>query len=367
MKAFKTAKGNLDSYDEERKKVDMDSTRAKRVLGAYLKYKKLFIETSSMEAMDSSQSVEAQKYQTMSSQYLKSYQQIKANIKRSYGDASKYQEIYNTLSGQHEKMAADVNSLSTEVTKINDALTVTQDKLEKIRDKYEDAELAFTRQTKEFEEKHKYSISSYEQAEETQSRVRKSKTNYFQMMAMAKRYSDLSEKARRKSELNSVKHFNYDRDQKKGEENIEEAITKVALLQRKYQSTAVAASVFMESCKEGGCDCGSGAAEALGEAIHTSAEAQMLEGLKTAEGKESEAQCMHDNHMALMNMQASKQAQLRHDQVSEWLKQLRKEHQVAVDGAATSKVIEEQAKIKAERYLRVAKTAKEDSLNPCEE
>merc|ERR1719453_920591 len=59
MKAFKTAKGNLDSYDEERKKVDMDSTRAKRVLGAYLKYKKLFIETSSMEAMDSSQSVEA--------------------------------------------------------------------------------------------------------------------------------------------------------------------------------------------------------------------------------------------------------------------------------------------------------------------
>lgn len=91
--AYDTAKGNLDNYNVERKKVDMDAARSKSVLTTYLKYKKSYI-TASADAHSPAQSREVSQYQKLSSQYLKSYHALQAKIKTSYGAATKYQSLY---------------------------------------------------------------------------------------------------------------------------------------------------------------------------------------------------------------------------------------------------------------------------------
>merc|ERR1711904_180240 len=116
MNSYDTAKGNLDNYNVERKKVDMDSTRSKSVLATYLKYKKQFIEASA-DAHSPSQSREVQQYQKLSSQYLKSYHALQSKIKQSYGAATKYQALYNELSKRYQKIAADASEIAAEVSK----------------------------------------------------------------------------------------------------------------------------------------------------------------------------------------------------------------------------------------------------------
>merc|ERR1712139_263270 len=75
---------------------------------------------------------------------------------------------------------------------------------------------------------------------------------------MAKRYGELADQARRKSELNQVRYFNFDRDSKKAAEDIETAIKKSALLKRKYEVADAAGIVFTKSYKLNRCEENSG-------------------------------------------------------------------------------------------------------------
>jgi len=90
--------GNLDNYNIERKKVDLDSTRSKGVLEKYLEYKKKFIE-SSANSDDPTQSKEVQQYKKLSEQHLTTYHALQSNIKESYTSAKQYSEQYTHLDG----------------------------------------------------------------------------------------------------------------------------------------------------------------------------------------------------------------------------------------------------------------------------
>jgi hypothetical protein len=396
MNAYETAKGNLDNYDVEKKKVDMDSSRSKTVLQQYLKYKKLFIKASA-EAHVPAQSPEVAQYQKLSTQYLKAYHALQTKIKSSYGAASKYQDIYNQLSKRYHKMAADANEISAEVAKVAEALAKTKGRLKKEQAEYEKHASAAARHEASWKEKHSQSMAAYDAYQALNARVHDAKTNYFKMVAMAKRYGELADQARRKSELNQVRYFNFDRDSKKAAEDIETAIKKSALLKRKYEVADAAGIVFTKSYKLNRCEENSGA-QASDSVEPADAETEATTGGESKEKdlftmtllqlpdsnnpapddplslvgqKEDQPDqlgenlCIHDKTVATENLEAAQRAKLRHSQEMTYLHMLREEHETAISGAKTAKTIQEATKVKAERYSQVATSAKEDSMNPC--
>ena len=64
--------GNLDNYNNDRMKVELDSNFAKPLLQKYLNYKKKFIQASA-NADDPTQSKEVLQYRRLAEQYLKQY------------------------------------------------------------------------------------------------------------------------------------------------------------------------------------------------------------------------------------------------------------------------------------------------------
>ena len=116
LNAFEAARGNLDNYNNDRKKVDLDSTRSKQVLTKYLEYKKKFIE-SSANADDPTQSQEVEQYSKLSEQYLTSYHALQAKTQGSYMSAQRESDLYQQLSQRYQKFAGDANDIAAEVSK----------------------------------------------------------------------------------------------------------------------------------------------------------------------------------------------------------------------------------------------------------
>merc|ERR1711865_932360 len=116
LNAFEAARGNLDNYNNDRKKVDLDSTRSKQVLTKYLEYKKKFIEASA-NADDPTQSKEVAQYRKLSEQYLTSYHALQAKIQESYTSAQRESDLYQQLSQRYQKIAGDANDIAAEVSK----------------------------------------------------------------------------------------------------------------------------------------------------------------------------------------------------------------------------------------------------------
>jgi len=365
MNAYDTAKGNLDNYNIERKKVNMDSARSKSVLQTYLKYKKLFIQASA-EASDPSQSREVQQYKRLSAQHLKSYHALQGQIKRSYGAATKYNKLYTELSARYQKMAADASEIAGQVAKKGDALAKTTAALKKTKSKYEQLSQASSRYHTTWKDKQAASNSAYDRYQALEARVLDSKTNYFKMTALAKRYLGLASSAHKKSELNQVRYFNFDRDAKKAAKDIEAAIKKAALLKRKYEVADAAGVVFTKSFRANKCEKAKKKASSRAEELLSLKLLQLGEAQEAAgKGAASASQCASDKSIATANLEAAERSKLQHKQELTYLHMLREEHETATSGAKTAKTIRDAAKVKSERYRKVGDSAMADAKNPC--
>merc|ERR1712159_325002 len=97
---FYTAKGDLDGYNNERKKVE-----------------------------DSSASEEVAHYKKLASQYLARYHKAQNAIKESYSAAKSHQTMYFQLSKLYHDLSEDANTIASKAEVMADALNKTQTKL----------------------------------------------------------------------------------------------------------------------------------------------------------------------------------------------------------------------------------------------
>ena len=95
--------GNLDNYNNDRMKVELDSNFAKPLLQKYLNYKKKFIQASA-NADDPTQSKEVVQYHRLAEQYLKQYHALQAKIQKSYTSAQQESDRYKLLSQRYQKV-----------------------------------------------------------------------------------------------------------------------------------------------------------------------------------------------------------------------------------------------------------------------
>lgn len=247
-----------------------------------------------------------------------------------------------------QKMAADASEIAGQVAKKGDALAKTTAALKKTKSKYEQLSQASSRYHTTWKDKQAASNSAYDRYQALEARVLDSKTNYFKMTALAKRYLGLASSAHKKSELNQVRYFNFDRDSKKAAKDIEAAIKKAALLKRKYEVADAAGVVFTKSFRANKCEkakkkkASSRAEELLSLALlqlskkdHTLGEAQEAAG----KGAASASQCASDKSIATANLEAAERSKLQHKQELTYLHMLREEHETATSGAKTAKTI----------------------------
>merc|ERR1712093_537473 len=362
MNAYDTAKGNLDNYNIERKKVDMDSNRAKSVLRTYLKYKKRFI-AASANAQSPKNSKEVQQYQKLSAQYLRTYHGLQAKIKQSYGAATKYQALYNELSKRYQKMSETASEFGTEVAKLGDKPSRTVQRLHRAKATYEQHATAATNYKARWEEKRGQSLAALRKYKALAARVLNSKTNYFKMTAMAARYTKLGDMAKSKAALNQMRFLNFERDSAKASKDIEAAVKKSALLKHKYEVADAAGVVFTKSYRMGNCN---NVAEEKTSKLFTLKLLQLGEAEVSDKAAGSSAsQCASDKAMASTNLEAGERSKLQHKQELTYLHMLREEHETAVSGAKTAKIIRDASRTKASRYHKVGASAKESSANVC--
>merc|ERR1712028_140307 len=183
LNAFEAARGNLDNYNNDRKKVDLDSTRSKQVLTKYLEYKKKFIEASA-NADDPTQSKEVAQYRRLAEQYLKQYHGLQQKMQESYTSAQLESEQYKQLSQRYQKIAGDANDIAAEVSQ-------TSSELLKSRKMHAHKHKEFLVQ-KEEAEKYQQTLTQKREGakaasikyKEVGEHAEKSKVNYFKLTAL---------------------------------------------------------------------------------------------------------------------------------------------------------------------------------------
>jgi len=362
--------GNLDNYNIERKKVDMDSNRAKSVLRTYLKYKKLLI-SASANAQSPKNSKEVQQYQKLYAQYLRTYHGLQAKIKQSYSAATKYQALYNELSKRYQKMSETASEVGAQVAKLGDKLSRTVQRLHRAKATYEQHSQDATNYKARWEEKRGQSLAALRKYKALAARVKNSKTNYFKMTAMAARYTKLGDMAKSKAALNQMRFLNFERDASKSSKDIEAAVKKAALLKRKYEVADAAGVIFTKSFRAGNCN-KHYADEQKTSKLFTlkllqlaDTESQTSEKKAAASSASSASQCASDKAMATTNLEAGQRSKMQHKQELTYLHMLREEHETAVSGAKTAKIIRDASRTKAARYHKVGASAKESSMNVC--
>jgi len=366
LNAFAAAKGNLDNYNIERKKVDLDSTRSKSVLEKYLEYKKKFIQASA-NSDDPTQSKEVTQYKKLSEQHLTAYHALQSQIKQSYTGAKRYSEQYTQLSRRYQKISSDANDIAVEVSRTAADLVKSKKAHKSKQNEYEAHAAEAQKWQQTFEQKKAAAAEATKKFEEAQEKAKKSKLNYFKLHALAARYQEMGEESKRKVELNQVRMFNFEQDVKKTANEIELSVKTVALLKRKYETADAAGMIFTKSFRVNGCE-GTLLKESKGTESPQLLKSKLLllQDEPSAESTEYSAEkCTSDKEVATRNLEAAEKAKQAHKEELTHLHVLKEDHATSESGAKTAKAIMVGSEIKASKYLHVAEHASEQSKNPC--
>merc|ERR1712072_429768 len=206
--------------------------------------------------------------------------------------------------------------------------------------------------------------------EEFEKKAKQSKVNYFKLHALAGKYKEMGDEAKRKVELNQVRMFNFQQEVKKTAQEIESSVKSVALLKRKYETADAAGMVYTKAFRVNGCE---------GTLLKESADQKTPQLLKSAlsllqdepageaDPKAYSAEkCTGDKQIASQNLEAAEKAKQEHTEELTHLHVLKEDHATAESGAKTAKAIMVGSEIKASKYLQVAEHAGEQAKNPCD-
>merc|ERR1711865_314568 len=207
LNAFEAARGNLDSYNNDRKKVDLDSTRSKQILAKYLDYKKKFIQANA-DSDGPTQSKEVVQYRLLSEKYLKEYHSLQVKMQQNYASATHESEQYQELSQRYQRIAGDANDIAAEVTRTSAAFTKSrkehtrQHKVYVTQEKEAQRWEGILAQTKEDAKAARASYSKQKKHEEA------SKINYLKLRSMAVKYGEMGKDAETTTDLNRMRMLN---------------------------------------------------------------------------------------------------------------------------------------------------------------
>lgn len=379
LNAFAAAKGNLDNYNIERKKVDLDSTRSKGVLEKYLEYKKKFIE-SSANSDDPTQSKEVQQYKKLSEQHLTTYHALQSNIKESYTSAKQYSEQYTQLSRRYQKISSDANDIAVEVSRTSADLVKSKKAHKKKQAEFEAHAAEAQKWEQAMETQKAGAAAASKKYEELDQKAKKSRVNYFKLHALASKYKEMGEESKRKVELNKVRMFNFEQDVKKTAQEIEASVKAVALLKRKYETADAAGMTYTKSFKFNGCEAKTEEAKTEEAKTEPTQKSDLLgsalsllqqdpepaaEGVTDPKPYSAE-DCLNDKKVATHNLEAAEKAKLGHTEELTHLHVLKEDHATSESGAKTAKAIVVGSEIKASKYLTVAEHAAQQATNPCD-
>merc|ERR1712153_73456 len=366
LNAFEAAKGNLDNYNNDRKKVDLDSNRAKQVLQKYLEYKKKFIQASA-NADDPTQSKEVIEYRRLAEQYLKQYHGLQQKMQESYSSAQHESEQYTTLSQRYQKIAGDANDIAAEVSQTSSELIKSR-KMHQVKHK------EFVKQKEEAErfqgvltQKKEGAKAASTKFKELEEHAEKSKVNYFKLTALSEKYSRMGKGAERKVELNRVRLFNFEQKSNSVTQEIDASIKSVTLLKRKYETADATGMVYTKAWRAGGCQTAADKKEATPAtpAAWQSAARQLLQEEPILPSmKITPEECEVDKSIATKNLEGAAQAKAAHQHELVHFTSLKSDHEAAVSGAKIAKAIMTHSKVKARRFLEVAEHATTSSADP---
>merc|ERR1711865_1058134 len=369
LNAFEAARGNLDNYNNDRKKVDLDSTRSKQVLTKYLEYKKKFIE-SSANADDPTQSQEVEQYRKLSEQYLTSYHALQAKIQGSYTSAQRESDLYQQLSQRYQKIAGDANDIAAEDSKTSADLLKSRKAHKEKQKEYEEHAAEAQKWEQTHAQKKEAAKTANARYAEIDQQAKRSKVNYFKLHALAGKYQEMGEESKRKVELNQVRLFNFEQDIKKTAQEIETCIKSVSLLKRKYETVDAAGMVYTKAYRAVGCETAAPKEAAETADLTTEPHAVLASALQLLqqepEAVEYSAEgCASDKSVATQNLEAAEKAKLAHQAELTHLHVLKVDRATSVSGAKTAKAIMVGSKVKASKYLQVAEHAAEQAKEPC--
>jgi len=368
LNAFEAAKGNLDNYNNDRKKVDLDSNRAKQVLQKYLEYKKKFIQASA-NADDPTQSKEVIEYRRLAEQYLKQYHGLQQKMQESYTSAQHESEQYTTLSQRYQKIAGDANDIAAEVSQTSSELIKSR-KMHQVKHK------EFVKQKEEAErfqgvltQKKEGAKAASTKFKELEEHAEKSKVNYFKLTALSEKYSRMGKGAERKVELNRVRLFNFEQESNSVTQEIDASIKSVTLLKRKYETADATGMVYTKAWRAGGCQTAADKKEgapATPAAWQSAARQLLQEEPILPSMKITPEECEVDKSIATKNLEGAAQAKAAHQHELVHFTSLKSDHEAAVSGAKIAKAIMTHSKVKARRFLEVAEHATTSSADPCQ-
>ena len=102
--------------------MNLDSDQSKSTLKSYLKYKKKYIEVSA-DATDPQVDPEVKRYLKLSTDYLKQYHQVQANVKASYKKAQANQKSYFRISAKYNQESETAKASAAKVKRWSDQVT----------------------------------------------------------------------------------------------------------------------------------------------------------------------------------------------------------------------------------------------------
>jgi len=364
LNAFEAAQGNLDTYNNDRKKVDLDSQRSKQILAIYLDYKKKFIQANA-DADDPTQSKEVVQYRKLSQKYLEEYHALQVQLATNYASATRESELYQQLSQRYQKIAGDANDIAAEVTRTSAAFT-------KSRKEHTRQHKVYVTQAEEAKrwqgimaETKERAKAAYSRHKELERRTEASKVKYFKLRSMAEKYSEMGNDAETRTDINRMRMLNFEQEIQTFGLEIEAGIAAVSMIKRKYETADLAGMMYTKTWRAGGC---AGRSKKEGKDDESSDEQQppLAAGDERAGARYTATECASDKFIATQNLEGAAQAKLEHLSELVDLTAAKENHANAVAGVKTSKAIMMFSKVKSKRYLKVAKSAIKQSANPCE-
>jgi hypothetical protein len=360
LKMFYTAKGDLDGYNNERKKVDLDAAQSQQMLKTYLKYKKQYIEAAA-DVEDADSSEEVQHYKKLSSQYLARYHKAQNAIKQSYSAAKSHQTTYFELSKEYHDLSEDANAVASKVEALADAVnkTHTQVSVMEAEHKKDLKVMPGLMQTKNDKEDERAAAQAKFDAAVEKAKV--SKYKFFKLSAIAEHLKKIADDSAAQSQRDQLRHLDFMSQSDDKATQVEAATKSAMMMQRKYEAANATVAVYQNSFEFANCD------RVLAE--------DEREGMKTSEDKPEDGKstrdeaklemCKSDKSVADANQEASTTAKTQHMEELNHLAMLRKEHEEAVAGATAAAKMRDAAQAKAERLTKIAAAVQTNADSPC--
>jgi hypothetical protein len=354
LKLFYTAKGDLNSYKNERKKVDLDAAQSKSHLSTYLKYKKEYIQASA-DAEDPSTSEEVAHYKKLAEQYLEQYHTVQQAVRQSYSAAKQHQTLYFSLSKEYQGMTEDANDMAKKVEELAHTVDKTKAAIERRKIQHQSDADALPTLRSTNSEKNATATTALNAFSTASNAEADAKLAYYKLTAVAETLTKMAADAKSVEDRNQLRFLDFSDEADDKGMQVEGTIKQAMILKKKYEASNDTAVVYKKSYEMNNCD--------------RVVQEDDSNGMKDTTTGDKEAdiigRCKSDKTIWQANKDAAKRAKDEHMAELNHLAIVRQEHESAVTGRNTAKSLRDAAKAKGDRLGAAAQDLRQKARTPC--